>query len=340
MGKLFFRGPNLVIIARTEKLTGELRMLQPHLRPCAALLLAAMVLSGCDGSGISGSVGWSGAVGREDRGGVGILLSDGRSSKRAAQLPSYVTFASTEDGGHYLTLSMADAHKLLTPRLGQASTTMADWAQQTDTAAVVNGGYFYSNTPLSLVVADGERLADNISVVTRNNQSYPVLRSAFWMSDSGEAEIGWVGVDQADRLRVFAEPMPYKRNQVAPLIPPAARFGSVIDPLWAIGGGPRLLQNGVAVTTYDEEVFWGSGVELDDVRPRTAICITGDDKLLLYVNEGARLDALPQKLRTLGCVEAMNLDGGGSSAMYVEGQAVFDQQRAVPAVLAILVARG
>ena len=257
----------------------------------------------------------------------------------AARLPTGVTFTSTEDGGHYLGLSVADARKLLVPRLNQTATAMASWAQQADTAAVINGGYFHSNAPLSLVVAAGERLADNISAVTRNDQSYPVLRSALWVSENGEAEIGWVGVDGVNELRDFVEPIPYQRDQATPLTPPSEVSGSVINPVWAIGGGPRLLQGGVAAITYNEEVFWGSGVELDDVRPRTAICITGEDKLLLYVNEGVRLDALPKKLHALGCVDAMNLDGGGSSAMYVEGKSILDQQRAVPVVLAIRAAR-
>lgn len=294
-------------------------MLQVQLRLCVALLsIAVGLLAGCDGARSSGDVG---------------------SSKQAGPLPSRVTFASTGDGGHYLSLPVSDAHKLLTPRLEQTSAPMADWGQQADTAAVVNGGYFHSDMPLSLVVAAGERLADNISAVTRNNQLYPVLRSAFWMSDGGQAEIGWVGVDRTGGLRAFTEPMPYRRNQAAALVPPPDTSGSVINPRWAIGGGPRLLKNGLAAITYEEEIFWGSGVELEDVRPRTAICITADDKVILYVSEGARLDALPQKLQALGCVEAMNLDGGGSSAMYVEGRAVLDQQRAVPVVLAIRVAR-
>ena len=301
-------------------------------------LSAVMTLPGCATSTSRGHIVTPTAVDN----GTSNVAKDGDNRVAPAlvgRLPKGVTFTSTVDGGHYLGLSVADARKLLVPRRNQTATAVASWARQADTAAVINGGYFYSNAPLSLVVAAGERLADNISAVTRNNQSFPVLRSALWIGESGEAEMGWVGVDDASELRAFVEPMPYQSDQATPLAPPPETSGSVISPVWAIGGGPRLLQGGEVAITYNEEVFWGSGVELHDVRPRTAICITGNDKLLLYVNEGVRLDALPKMLHALGCVDAMNLDGGGSSAMYVEGRSILDQQRAVPVVLAIRAAR-
>lgn len=212
---------------------------------------------------------------------------------------------------------------------------MSQWAESSGVSALVNGGYFHGDKPLSLVVVDGERLADNVAAVTRYGRSYPVLRSAFWVNPDGGAAIGWVGVGGDNRLRAFPEPLHYRRDQSEPLMPPANASGKPISPYWAIGGGPRLLQDGVPFISYDEEVFWGSGVELNDVRPRTAICITHSGDVVLYVSPGARLDMLPGRLQALGCRDAMNLDGGGSSAMYVEGQAVLDQQRAVPVVLAI-----
>lgn len=259
---------------------------------------------------------------------VGAGASDGA-------LPGSVVFASTEDGGHYLELPIKDASELLMPRLRAISTPMEDWALQKDTAAVINGGYFINNTPVSLVVVEGQRLAEGVPAVTRNGKSYPVLRSAFWINKAGEAHFDWVGVDSAGVLRAFSKPMPYQRDQVGPLPFPASRFGDEISPVWAIGGGPRLLQGGVERISYDEELFWGSGVELDDRRPRTAICTTDRNSLVLYVNPGIRLDRLPQQLLALGCLDAMNLDGGGSSAMYVQGKKILDQQRPVPVVLTI-----
>ncbi|PPL02701.1 phosphodiester glycosidase family protein [Parapedobacter indicus] len=60
--------------------------------------------------------------------------------------------------------------------------------------------------------------------------------------------------------------------------------------------------------------------------PRSAIAVTSDKKLLLMVvdgrnrmAEGMNLHELARVLRWLGAKDAMNLDGGGSSTLYVKG---------------------
>lgn len=64
----------------------------------------------------------------------------------------------------------------------------------------------------------------------------------------------------------------------------------------------------------------------DNRHPRTAIALTGDGKLLLFVvdgrnksSQGMNLHELSSVLRWLGAKEAMNLDGGGSSTLYIKG---------------------
>jgi hypothetical protein len=60
---------------------------------------------------------------------------------------------------------------------------------------------------------------------------------------------------------------------------------------------------------------------------RTAVGVTGDGRLLLVVVDGRQpgysrgmtLRELAELLRRLGAVQAMNLDGGGSSEMVVNG---------------------
>lgn len=60
--------------------------------------------------------------------------------------------------------------------------------------------------------------------------------------------------------------------------------------------------------------------------PRSAVGLTADDKLLMVVVDGRQKNAagvnlydLTTLLKTLGATDAMNLDGGGSSALYVKG---------------------
>jgi len=90
-----------------------------------------------------------------------------------------------------------------------------------------------------------------------------------------------------------------------------------------IGGGPRLLRGGVLDITGEAEQF------KDDIlkgrAPRTAIGITADQKLLLVtvngrqpnISVGMTLEELGNLLIELGALEAMNLDGGGSTTMIV-----------------------
>jgi exopolysaccharide biosynthesis protein len=57
-------------------------------------------------------------------------------------------------------------------------------------------------------------------------------------------------------------------------------------------------------------------------------------------SEGATLPELANILKDLGCIEALNLDGGGSSAMLVNGKPTItpsdkEGERPVPAVMMI-----
>ena len=114
----------------------------------------------------------------------------------------------------------------------------------------------------------------------------------------------------------------------------------------AIGGGPVLLQNGEVKITNNEELKF-AGKAINDKHPRTAMGYTKNNKLIVLViegrnpgiAEGATLLQLAQIFKNLGCWEALNLDGGGSSCMLVNGKQTISpsdkKQRPVPAVFMI-----
>jgi hypothetical protein len=123
----------------------------------------------------------------------------------------------------------------------------------------------------------------------------------------------------------FAQPLAHTDTTIAPA--PQQQDGS----LWsgvveAVGGGPNLVSNGQVNVTYDQEVMFGSGVGLTDGDPRTAIGYTADGKIILFVvngrgaSQGMSLPQVAQTMINLGCVEAINLDGGGSSTFFADGQ--------------------
>lgn len=115
----------------------------------------------------------------------------------------------------------------------------------------------------------------------------------------------------------------------------------------AVGGGPVLLQNGEIKITNNEEMKF-AGKAIADKHPRTCMGYTKDNKLIVlviqgrfpHIAEGATLTQEAQMLKDLGCVEALNLDGGGSSCMLINGKQTIrpsdkEGQRPVPAVFLI-----
>lgn len=90
-----------------------------------------------------------------------------------------------------------------------------------------------------------------------------------------------------------------------------------------IGGGPVLVQDDRIVTEPCSSSFCRRN-------PRTAIGWTSTGRVLLVVidgrqprwSAGASLGELARIMHDLGAVQAMNLDGGGSSTMWVDGEVV------------------
>jgi len=92
----------------------------------------------------------------------------------------------------------------------------------------------------------------------------------------------------------------------------------------AIGGGPRLVKEGTASVSRDYERFDPS---YNNRHPRTAIGYTANREVILLTvdgrsdfSKGLTLDELASLMVKLGCVDAMNLDGGGSTTLVLEGE--------------------
>jgi phosphodiester glycosidase len=95
-----------------------------------------------------------------------------------------------------------------------------------------------------------------------------------------------------------------------------------------LGGGPQLIKAGkVAITDKEEKMAPGFAT---DRHPRTAIAKLESGRLLLVtmdgrqpaVSAGMSLEMLAELLLEFGAVEAMNLDGGGSTTMVVRNKVV------------------
>lgn len=94
-----------------------------------------------------------------------------------------------------------------------------------------------------------------------------------------------------------------------------------------VAGVPQLIANGKIAVTWEQE---GSSRAFAETRhPRTAVAKLRDGKLILAVIDGRSetsggigLEDLAAYLLELGAVDAMNLDGGGSSTMYLNGKVI------------------
>ncbi len=217
--------------------------------------------------------------------------------------------------------------------------------------AGINGGFFNTQTGASysaLVTPDGVS-AKNISSVVRDGKTYFLTRSLFGVTDTREMAVDWVyhfGSNIKDIYR-FDQPIPNVQGIPAPL-PSPTTGEAYYELIVGIGGGPTLVKNGIKKITYDEEVFWGSGVGLSNQDPRTAVGFTNDNHVIMLVADGRQttssglsLTEVADVMINLGCVEAMNLDGGGSSQMAV-GSTLINLpeggmfQREIPTMLAIV----
>jgi hypothetical protein len=156
-------------------------------------------------------------------------------------------------------------------------------ATRTRAVAAVNGGYFTrEGKPLGILKVGGETL----STATGGR--------------------GAVGIDAKGGFH-------WKR------LDEGAGWPEVAD---AMGGVPLLLEDGKVPDMTRERA-----AHLVARHPRTAIGITASKKVLLVVVDGRTPEAagmscaeLAEHLRGLGCTWALNLDGGGSSALWVRGK--------------------
>ena len=95
----------------------------------------------------------------------------------------------------------------------------------------------------------------------------------------------------------------------------------------AVAGHPTLVHNGVVTTDF------GNDPSFAGRHPRTAIGVNqSTDVLILVTVDGRRSDAAgmdgaetARLLRRLGAHEAVMLDGGGSSAMWIAGKGIVNQ---------------
>lgn len=228
------------------------------------------------------------------------------------------------------------------------------YQQNNQPVVVLNGGYFWSGTSLGLIIRDGQTISHAQPVVSRTYNGtqtpYYPTQGAFGMEVNGTFTARWV-YESNQTLYGYPAPATNKAGE-QPLPVPSATFpqGAVAwKPKDAIGAGPLLIKNGVYQNLWENELFdEASGVGPTYNHPRSAIAYHPNGYLIFFVCEGRNktvntpgltLKEVADLLLDLGCSEAINLDGGGSSYMLMNGKETIipsdGKQRTIPNIVAI-----
>mgnify|MGYP000923871839 CR=1 FL=1 len=220
---------------------------------------------------------------------------------------------------------------------------------------VMNGGYFYENSSVGLIVSKGKLINPQNTAFSRTyngvTATYYPTRGAFGLNNDNTFSAHWCYTPDNTTIYCYERPSPNKPGQ-APQPKPSATFpskGIVWKPNEAIGAGPVLIKDGEYKNTWEAEMFdEASGVGPNYNNPRSAIGSTQGGYLIFFVCEGRNtaesipgltLHEVTNLLLEIGCSEAINLDGGGSSCMLINGKETIKpsdgRQRPITSVVAV-----
>ena len=175
--------------------------------------------------------------------------------------------------------------------------TVEKFAQRVDALVAINGGYHGFNSPeqkgpITKLQIDGQLIVpnNNLTVLAENGLSSEHVDSVLSIDAS--------------------------HHQVS--------IGSIEDVSY-IYSGPLLLQNSIPTNISSK---W------DNVRnPRTIVC-TKPNKILYIVVDGRQKDVPGMTLKEvqsllldIQCENAINMDGGGSTTMYIKGYGIVNTPR-------------
>lgn len=217
-----------------------------------------------------------------------------------------------------------------------------------DNIVLVNGGYFNMDSTGDIsdycCVKGEETLAKWMTL----------YYGVFGVDKSGVPFTGWTSRAQGDKTYFYDRPITNWKNVCSYDVCTESypHQSSSWVPYYAVSAGPLLVQNGNVIVdaTYDSE----SGQYITNYEDRatdiyspgtsnppdrTAVGYTADGKVILFIcdgrideSKGASIVELGRIMKGLGCVGALNLDGGGSTSMLLNGKRlnyVGDGNRAV-----------
>lgn len=212
--------------------------------------------------------------------------------------------------------------------------TLTQFYSKNNLPIIMNGGLFYYGNQFyytqNLVYRNNEMLAPNQNYYSKDWVTiwYPTI-GAFAQQGDNTFKVNWTYYNNNTKINYSYNSPADNKASSSPLAIPTAAFpseGINYSPKTAIGGIIVLLKDGEIKNTYIQEML---DVSATSNQPRSAIGVTKNNKLVFFVCEGRNVTAgvggyttldVANILKNLGCVDALNLDGGGSSYMLVNGK--------------------
>lgn len=244
--------------------------------------------------------------------------------------------------------------KVLGEKTGTGTLTQF-YTNNSKPSVIINGGYFWNGSSLNLLIKNGNTISTSEPMVNRDYNGTPTpyypTQGAFGLEKDGSFSAQWV-YHVSSTLYAYPQPSPNVAGE-KPQPRPTSSFpagAKVWSPTEAIGAGPLLIKNGQYKNLWQNELFDdASGVGPTVNHPRSAIGYHPNGYVVFFVCEGRNktpntpgmtLKNVADILLELGCSEAINLDGGGSSCMLVNGAETIipsdkNGQRAITSALAI-----
>ena len=239
-----------------------------------------------------------------------------------------------------------DFRVLYPETIGSKKTVSSQAEAAGDCLALINGA-IYGNYNIGVIITEGKMTQQWHGEIegcywATDNQLYQITRPIIGVDKDGKAGAYWVGVPQQGTFYYYDRPQP---NVVGQAKYTAVTANSPVkatswNPYFAISCGPMVLYDGkvCADNTMVDDTHYYTNFECWDesgvysAHPdRTAVGVTADGKIILFIcdgridaSQGAYIKDLGPIMKSLGCVHAMNLDGGGSTGMWVKGSGMIN----------------
>jgi hypothetical protein len=237
----------------------------------------------------------------------------------------------------YVSARLKDKHLLFTTSTVKDNRfTPAQYYQIEQQPLLVVNSTFFSLTSgenYSLVVRNGRLVSRGLNALHGTGPDsaryYYPTRGAIGIDRRRRADVAWTFTDTTRMWPYAFEEIPVIAKG-RDTIPSIFDLGDINWKWWkmrtAVGGGPVLIHDGkVHITNREEQLFPDANGEY---QPRTAMGYTRGGELIILAIQGrtpglaagATLQEEARIMLGLGCYEALNLDGGGSTCLLLNGK--------------------